>query len=133
MHTLTFFYSLVNITEGNTAVHAHYLIFCICIQQGQFFYSLENKERTWLMKQKHNWINLDFNNIMNYKINGRVSIWWWEFPFSSYLKSQLQNSNPKWEDWFARNLIFIKEQDLGFSEKFKLINSFKTSIMIVRF
>ena len=71
---LNIFYSLMNITEGNTAVHADYLIFCICIQQGQFFYSLVNKERTWLIKQKHKWINLDFNNIMNYKNNGWVSM-----------------------------------------------------------
>ena len=127
---LNIFYSLVNITEGNTAVHAHCLIFCITARP--VFYSLVNKERTWLMKQEHNWINLDFNNIMNYKNNGLVSLWWCEFPSLSYLTPQLQNSNSKWEDWLIRNLIFIKEYDLYFSEIFIPINFLKTSITILR-
>ena len=49
---LNIFYPLVNITEGNTAVHAHCLIFCICIQKCLFLYSLVNKERARLMKYK---------------------------------------------------------------------------------
>ena len=100
---LDIFYSTVIKTKGNKAIHAHCLIFCIwIILQHWLFVSLVNKERTGSMKQEHKWISLDLT-ILWYLYDGLSSI------FTHTLTSQLQNSNPQWEDRLIGNLKILHQ------------------------